>query len=72
MSATLGAGGELERIFGRTTVKRIPIPKGWEKQGTGRRLFCFPEVAADLASDPAGSVFGFVSSSSKKAAAPSR
>jgi hypothetical protein len=52
MSATLGAGGELERIFGRRKITRIPIPEGWEKQGTGRRLFCFPQLTSDLAADP--------------------
>ncbi len=53
MSATLGAGGEVERTFGRRSIKRIPIPPGWEKQGTGRRLFCFPQLTTDLAEDPA-------------------
>ncbi|WP_405458116.1 DEAD/DEAH box helicase family protein [Streptomyces sp. NBC_00101] len=53
MSATLGAGGELERVFGRRAIKRIPIPKGWEKQGTGRRLFCFPQLTSDLSAAPA-------------------
>lgn len=48
MSATLGAGGELERAFGRTGISRIPAPKGWDRQGTGRRFFCFPELATDL------------------------
>jgi len=48
MSATLGAGGELERSFGRRKITRIPIPKGWEKQGTGRRLFCAPELTRNL------------------------
>jgi hypothetical protein len=52
MSATLGVGGELERCFGRRKIVRIPIPKGWEKQGTGRRLFCFPEVTTDLSTEP--------------------
>jgi hypothetical protein len=52
MSATLGAGGEMERIFGRRKIKRIPIPSGWEKQGTGRRLFCFPQLTTDLSHDP--------------------
>lgn len=52
MSATLGAGGEMERIFGRRAIKRIPIPPGWEKQGTGRRLFCFPQLTTELANDP--------------------
>ncbi|QKV95984.1 DEAD/DEAH box helicase [Streptomyces sp. NA02950] len=52
MSATLGAGGELERAFGRKKIERIPVPDGWEKQGTGRRFFIFPELATDLAAAP--------------------
>ncbi|MFE7352478.1 DEAD/DEAH box helicase [Streptomyces sp. NPDC057543] len=52
MSATLGAGGELERAFGRRKIERIPVPDGWEEQGTGRRFFIFPELATDLAADP--------------------
>jgi Helicase C-terminal domain len=43
MSATLGAGGDLERLTGRPTIKRLPIPEGWDRQGIGRRLFLFPE-----------------------------
>ena len=43
MSATLGAGGELERITGIPRIHRIPAPKGWDKQSTGRRLFVFPD-----------------------------
>lgn len=42
MSATLGEGGDLERIFGRKKIERIPAPGGWDKQGIGRRLFMFP------------------------------
>ncbi|MEE1826610.1 DEAD/DEAH box helicase family protein [Streptomyces sp. BE20] len=53
MSATLGDGGELERSFGRRKIKRIPVPEGWEKQGTGRRFFLFPELTSDLSADPA-------------------
>ena len=52
MSATLGAGGELERAFGRPKIHRIPVPPGWDKEGTGRRFFVFPEITEDLASDP--------------------
>jgi len=48
MSATLGDGGELERCFGRRKIVRVPIPAGWEKQGTGRRFFCFPELTTNL------------------------
>ncbi|GHC81225.1 hypothetical protein GCM10007079_20790 [Nocardiopsis terrae] len=51
MSATLGAGGELERAFGRPRIHRIPVPAGWDKEGTGRRFFVFPELARDLTSD---------------------
>lgn len=42
MSATLGEGGDLERIFGREKIDRIPAPEGWDKQGIGRRFFVFP------------------------------
>lgn len=42
MSATLGAGGDLERITGRRVITRLAVPAGWEKQGVGRRLFLFP------------------------------
>jgi hypothetical protein len=42
MSATLGEGGDLERITGRPKVTRLKI-EGWEKQGIGRRFFLFPQ-----------------------------
>jgi hypothetical protein len=45
MSATLGAGGELERITGTKRIERLPIPAGWDKRGSGRRLFLVPQVA---------------------------
>lgn len=45
MSATLGAGGDLERLTGRTTIKRLPIPEGWDRQGIGRRFFIFPGMS---------------------------
>lgn len=51
MSATLGSGGELERVFGRRKIKRISVPEGWEKRGTGRRLITFPSLAIDLTGD---------------------
>lgn len=60
MSATLGSGGELERTFGRRKINRIPVPKGWEKQGTGRRFFAFPGLTSDL-SDDTGKVAAYVS-----------
>ncbi|NTU50166.1 MAG: DEAD/DEAH box helicase family protein [Desulfobulbaceae bacterium] len=47
MSATLGEGGDLERIFGRKKIERIPAPDGWDKQGIGRRYFVFPMRISD-------------------------
>lgn len=52
MSATLGEGGELERSFGISEIARMPIPRGWDKEGTGRRFFVFPEVTNELNDDP--------------------
>src|SRR5260221_9071040 len=43
MSATLGAGGDLERLTGRSRILRLPIPEGWDRQGIGRRFFIFPD-----------------------------
>lgn len=48
MSATLGHGGELERAFGRRRIERIPVPRGWDKQGSGRRFFVLPSLSTDL------------------------
>ncbi|MBB6095033.1 hypothetical protein HNQ60_003920 [Povalibacter uvarum] len=45
MSATLGAGGDLERLTGRRGIKRLAIPEGWDKQGIGRRFFIFPGMS---------------------------
>lgn len=45
MSATLGAGGDLERLTGRPDIMRIPVPDGWDRQGIGRRYFIFPGMA---------------------------
>ena len=47
MSATLGEGGELERITGRKQITRLQVPAGWDKQGIGRRLFFFPGHSLD-------------------------
>ncbi|MCD4849705.1 DEAD/DEAH box helicase family protein [Arthrobacter sp. AK01] len=52
MSATLGEGGELERSFGVPDIARMPIPRGWDKEGTGRRFFVFPAVTNELNDDP--------------------
>lgn len=47
MSATLGQGGDLERLTGRPNIKRVSIPEGWDRQGIGRRFFIFPEKTLD-------------------------
>ncbi len=47
MSATLGEGGELERLMGRKEITRLQVPVGWDKQGIGRRLFFFPGHSLD-------------------------
>jgi len=47
MSATLGEGGDLERLTGRENITRLPIPEGWDRQGIGRRFFIFPELSLD-------------------------
>jgi hypothetical protein len=44
MSATLGEGGDLERLTGRENIMRLPVPEGWDRQGIGRRFFIFPEM----------------------------
>ena len=43
MSATLGEGGELERITGVRRIERLPVPDGWDREGTGRRFIMFPD-----------------------------
>ena len=45
LSATLGEAGELERAFGRSGIARIPSPEAWERTGSGRRFFVFPDLA---------------------------
>ena len=48
MSATLGAGGDLERLMGRRNIKRLATPEGWDRQGVGRRFFIFPGMSHDV------------------------
>lgn len=45
MSATLGNGGDLERITGRPKIHRLKPASMTDEQGIGRRFFVFPEVA---------------------------
>lgn len=45
MSATLGEGGDLERLVGRKDIYRLATPDGWDTQGVGRRFFIFPSLS---------------------------
>ncbi|MGP4030070.1 DEAD/DEAH box helicase [Actinomadura sp. 3N407] len=56
LSATLGDAGELERAFGRTDIRRVPVPTAWDRTGSGRRFFIFPELAAPTSMAPADSL----------------
>ena len=47
MSATLGVGGDLERLMGRRSIHRLATPEGWDRQGVGRRFFIFPGMSLD-------------------------
>lgn len=47
MSATLGEGGDLERLMGRKSIYRLPVPDGWDLQGVGRRFFMFPSLSLE-------------------------
>jgi hypothetical protein len=47
MSATLGAGGDLERVTGVRQIERLQPPLGWDKQGIGRRFFLLPHKSLD-------------------------
>jgi hypothetical protein len=56
MSATLGNGGDLERLTGRKSIHRLSPDSLSNEQGIGRRFFIFPEMS--LAEDEAkGFVF---------------
>lgn len=45
MSATLGRGGELERITGIKNIQRLPIVNEWDKRSIGRKFFIFPDLS---------------------------
>ncbi|MGH8194197.1 MAG: DEAD/DEAH box helicase, partial [Woeseiaceae bacterium] len=49
MSATLGAGGDLERLTGRAKISRIPAPDDFKAMGVGRRFFIFPGLSLESA-----------------------
>ena len=47
MSATLGAGGDLERLTGRAKIARIEAPENFRTAGVGRRFFMFPGLSLE-------------------------
>lgn len=49
MSATLGAGGDLERLTGIASIARIPAPEDFKSTGVGRRFFIFPGLSLEAA-----------------------
>ncbi|WKL22626.1 DEAD/DEAH box helicase family protein [Agrobacterium tumefaciens] len=49
MSATLGAGGDLERLMGTASIRRLPAPEGFRSTGVGRRFFIFPGLSLEPA-----------------------
>lgn len=51
LSATLGDSGELERAFGVARIRRVPVPEEWNRTGSGRRFFVFPDLA-DFSDSP--------------------
>lgn len=50
MSATLGEGGDLERIAGRRAIFRLNRSATWDQHSIGRRYFIFAERAMDQVS----------------------
>ncbi len=45
MSATLGAGGDLEQLTGRRSIDRLRAPEGFQSAGVGRQFFVFPSLS---------------------------
>ncbi|RVV96525.1 DEAD/DEAH box helicase [Mesobaculum littorinae] len=45
MSATLGEGGDLERLTGRENIYRLAAPEGHNLETVGRRFFMFPGMS---------------------------
>lgn len=48
LSATLGASGELERAFGRPSIKRLALPENASRPTSGRRFIVFPFLATGI------------------------
>lgn len=44
LSATLGHAGELNRAFGRESIKRVPLPEDSRAPRSGRRYFVFSDL----------------------------
>ena len=52
MSATLGKGGDLERLVGRRRINRLATPNSWDRYGAGRRFFIFPGISIETKEFP--------------------
>ncbi len=52
MSATLGKSGELERVTGLRSIKRLPIVNDWDKRDVGRRFFIMPDLSLGEKNNP--------------------
>jgi len=51
LSATLGAAGELERAFGRPSIKRLSLPPEAPTPKSGRRFLVFPHLVPGVDPD---------------------
>lgn len=51
MSATLGEGGDTERLVGQYPIRRMAAPDDFEAEGVGRRFFVFPSLSMDEAAE---------------------
>lgn len=47
MSATLGVGGDLERLTGTASITRLPAPENFRSTSVGRRFFIFPGLSLE-------------------------
>lgn len=51
LSATMGSAGELERAFGRPSIKKLSLPPEAPTPRSGRRFLVFPHLVADVDPD---------------------
>lgn len=51
LSATMGSAGELERAFGRPSIKKLSLPPEAPTPRSGRRFLVFPHLVTDVDPD---------------------